>query len=90
MVQLVVRNNNNNNRPSLSSEYLYMTSATVNRFENLLFLSVCLARWMFGMLFLDARTMCSQTKSLGRSVPWTMRPLDNASLGYVVPDHIVS
>jgi hypothetical protein len=30
-----------------------------------------------------------QTKSLGRSVSWTMRPLDDAALGHVVPDQCV-
>jgi hypothetical protein len=35
------------------------------------------------------RTMCPQTKSLGRSVPWTLRPLDDAALGHVVPDQCV-
>jgi hypothetical protein len=37
---------------------------------------------------------CAPTKSLGHSVPWTMSPLDDASLaycilGYVIPDQSV-
>ncbi len=35
------------------------------------------------------RTMCPQPKSLGRSVPCTIRPLDDAALGHVVPDQYV-
>jgi|688.fasta_scaffold313340_1 hypothetical protein len=30
------------------------------------------------------RIMYPQTKSLGSSVPWTMRPLEDAALGYCV------
>ncbi len=33
------------------------------------------------------RSMCPQTKSFGRFVPWTRRPLDNASLGRCVLSH---
>ncbi len=35
------------------------------------------------------RTMCPQTKSLGSSIPWPIRPLDDAALGHVVPDQYV-
>jgi hypothetical protein len=31
------------------------------------------------------QTMCPQTKSLGRSIPRTLRPLDDAALRYCVP-----